>query len=271
MNLGLIGCGKMGKAFLRGALESGILTPQSTYICSRSPHSADDLKAQFGIQEVRSILELIDHVKVILIAVKPKDLPEVLRTLSMGGLQNHLIISLVAGITMDQIKTMTYDHARIARVMPNTPTMIGIGAAGFCLSDNTTPTDSHFVYTLVNAVGLAYAIPESLMDIVTGISGSGPAYMFTIIEAMADAGVLHGLPRDQAIKLAAQTMKGAAAMVLETNIHPAVLRDQVTSPGGTTIAALATLEKNKLRSTMIEGVTAATLKSKAIAQSTKVD
>ncbi len=266
MKLGLIGCGKMGKAFLRGALNAGVISPQTTVVCCRTPGTADDLKSEYNIREVQSILELIDQTNAILIAVKPKDMPSVLKTLSMGGAANHLLISVAAGMSLDTLRNLSGEHARIVRVMPNTPSMIGKGACAYCLTSNITPAEEKAVTALLNATGLALKTEESLMDAVTGVSGSGPAYMFTILESMADAGVLCGLSREISIKLAAQTMLGAAAMVLETGIHPSILRDQVASPGGTTIAGLAAMEQCGVRHGMIEAVCASARRSLEMAE-----
>lgn len=254
----------MGKAFLRGALNAGVISPDHTFIYDVHPQATADLKVDFNLQETLSVFELIAKTNVVLIAVKPKDLPDVLRIIHRGGGENHLIISVAAGITLRNILDLTGNYARIARIMPNTPCMLGVGASAYCVSPNATPADSAFVHKLAEASGLALPVEESLMDAVTGLSGSGPAYMFTMIEALADAGVLHGLPRDHAVKLAAQTMLGAATMVLRTGMHPGVLRDQVTSPGGTTIAGLAELERNGLRSALIQAVDAAVHRAQAI-------
>lgn len=261
MKLGLIGCGKMGKAFLRGALTAKVVEPDSTFVCCRTPGTADDLIRDFNISETQSILELIDKTNVILIAVKPKDMSEVLRALSMGGAERHLLISVAAGIPIHTILEQTSPGTRVARVMPNTPVMIGKGASAYCMSGNATPADEKAVAALLNATGLALKVDESLINSVIGISGSGPAYMFMILEAMSDAGVLCGLPRDTSLKLAAHTMLGAASMVIETGIHPAILREQVTSPGGTTIAGLAKMEELSVRHAMIEAASAATRKA----------
>lgn len=261
MKLGLIGCGKMGKAFLRGALDSGVIASESTFVCSRRLGAAADLTREYGVRETQSILELMDKCNTILVAVKPHDAPAVLRTLTMGGGEYHLIISVVAGLTIRVLRELTHPRARVVRVMPNTPAMVGKGASGYCLSDNITPAEEKAVQGLMLATGYAVKVEESLMNAVTGVSGSGPAYMMTILESMADAGVLLGLSREVSIKLAAQTMYGAAAMVLETGMHPAVLRDQVTSPGGTTIQGLAKLEKYGVRHAMMEAVKASAAKA----------
>lgn len=267
MKLGLIGAGKMGKAFLRGALNAGVASPQATYVYTRTPGVASDILNEYNLPETLSVLELIDKTNTLLIAVKPKDLPGVLRSLTMGGAENHLIISVVAGVEIETIRKLTHPNARVVRVMPNTPAMIGKGACAYCLSNNITPSDEKLVSGLLNATGIALKVEESLMDAVTGVSGSGPAYMLTIMEAMSDAGVLCGLPRDESIKLAAQTMLGAASMVLETGIHPSILRDQVTSPAGTTIAGIAAMEKHGVRHAMIEAVKASASRSAEIGKS----
>jgi pyrroline-5-carboxylate reductase len=147
---------------------------------------------------------------------------------------------------------------RVIRAMPNTPALVGMGAAAYCLGSTATRDDAATAARLLGAVGLAVEVPERLMDAVTGLSGSGPAYVYLVIEALADGGVRSGLPRADALKLAAQTVLGAASMVMETGEHPAVLKDMVTSPGGTTIAGLAELERHGLRAALIDAVTAAT-------------
>ena len=159
---------------------------------------------------------------------------------------------------MNALEAAAAQNLRIIRAMPNTPALVGKGAAGYCPGTRATRDDAQTARLLLGAVGLAVEVPERLMDAVTGLSGSGPAYVYLVIEALADGGVRAGLPRADAIRLAAQTVLGAAAMVLETGEHPAVLKDMVTSPGGTTIAGLAELERHGLRSALIEAVSAAT-------------
>ncbi|MBC8125803.1 MAG: pyrroline-5-carboxylate reductase, partial [Gloeobacteraceae cyanobacterium ES-bin-144] len=168
-----------------------------------------------------------------------------------------LVISIAAGITVAALETAAASQIRVIRAMPNTPALVGKGAAGYCIGTRATAEDAETARVILGSVGLAVAVPERLMDAVTGLSGSGPAYIYLVIEAMADGGVRQGLPREDALRLAAQTVLGAAAMVLETGKHPAVLKDMVTSPGGTTIAGLAELERRGLRAALIEAVVAA--------------
>jgi pyrroline-5-carboxylate reductase len=170
----------------------------------------------------------------------------------------RLVISIAAGITLAALEDAAGVQDRVIRAMPNTPALVGKGAAGFCLGTRATREDAAVAKHLLGSTGLAVEVPERLMNAVTGLSGSGPAYIYLVIEALADGGVRMGIPRADAIQLAAQTVLGAAAMVMETGQHPAVLKDMVTSPGGTTIAGLAELERNGLRSALIEAVTAAT-------------
>ena len=169
----------------------------------------------------------------------------------------RLVISIAAGVTLAALEAAVAENFRIIRAMPNTPALVGHGAAGYCLGSRATPADAATAQALLGAVGLAVQVPERLMDAVTGLSGSGPAYIYLIIEALADGGVRAGIPRADAARLAAQTVLGSAAMVLETGEHPAVLKDMVTSPGGTTLAGLAVLERHGVRSALIEAVTAA--------------
>ena len=177
---------------------------------------------------------------------------------------SKLFISIAAGIKIDDLKKSLKNDDRVIRVMPNTPAMIGQGASAQSKGKNATESDAEFVSKILNAVGISIEVPEKQLDAVTGLSGSGPAYIYTVIEALADGGVLVGLPKEKALTLAAKTVIGAAEMVMKSDEHPAKLRDQVASPGGTTIAGLAALESGKLRSTLIEAVKAATKRSEEL-------
>jgi pyrroline-5-carboxylate reductase len=176
----------------------------------------------------------------------------------MAAGQPRLVISIAAGLTLAALEDSAAENFRIIRAMPNTPALVGQGAAAYCLGTRATAEDSQIAKSLLGAVGIAIEVPERLMDAVTGLSGSGPAYIYLVIEALADGGVRAGIPRVDALRLAAQTVLGAASMVVETGDHPAVLKDMVTSPGGTTIAGLAVLERHGVRSALIEAVSAAT-------------
>lgn len=200
--------------------------------------------------------------EVILLATKPQDIAGALSDIAKAAAGKPLlVVSIAAGVTLGAMEKVAPENLRVVRAMPNTPALVGKGAAGYCLGTRATEEDAVITESLLGAVGLTARVPEKLMDAVTGLSGSGPAYIYLVIEALADGGVKAGLPRVDAIRLAAQTVAGAAAMVLETGEHPAVLKDMVTSPGGTTIAALAELEKYGVRSALIRAVDAATARS----------
>jgi pyrroline-5-carboxylate reductase len=205
---------------------------------------------------------------VILLAVKPQDMQPLLESLSENGKRQTskpLFLSIAAGITLKQLESGLGGSARVIRSMPNTPALILQGASAFASGKYATDTDARLASRVLGAVGTAQEVPEKLLDAVTGLSGSGPAYVYTVIEALADGGVLMGLPRATALQLAAQTVAGAAQMVLSTGKHPAALRDEVTSPGGTTIAGLEQLEKHGLRSALVQAVRKATERSKELA------
>jgi pyrroline-5-carboxylate reductase len=173
----------------------------------------------------------------------------------------HLIVSIAAGISLRQLADSLGSERRLVRVMPNMPCLVGASASGYAPGESATPEDVNLVDRLLNAVGRAFRLPEHLLDAVTGLSGSGPAFVYVMIEALSDGGVRMGLPREVATALAAQTVFGAAKMVLETGAHPAVLKDMVASPGGTTIAGLHALEQRGLRLALMDAVEAATRRS----------
>lgn len=258
LKLGIIGCGKMGTALLRGILSRGICAESD--ICASDSVEAAVAALREAHPEVvpGSNREVASRSDAVLLCVKPH---QVIATLGEIAAEpgNRLIISIAAGVSLEKMGRALEEGARVARVMPNTPALIGKGAAAYTLGAHCTPEDAGTVELLLSAVGHVEQVPEHLLDAVTGVSGSGPAYVYTIIEALADGGVVMGLTKPQALRLAAHTVAGAAEMVLRTGEHPAQLRDAVTSPGGTTIAALAKLEEKGLRSALIEAVrTAAT-------------
>jgi len=266
MKLGLIGCGKMGRALLEGALKNGIVKAEDVYVSSRTEETRAALAKELGVNAVASNTELANKADVVYICTKPNVTPIVLIELAESPecLDGTLLISAVAGMALVQIEQALPGSARVVRCMPNTPALIGKGAAAYTTGTNASGADAETTCKLLGAVGSVVEVAESLMDAVTGVSGSGPAYVYTFIEAMADGGVLKGLPRPQALELATQTVLGAASMVAETGLHPAILRDMVTSPGGTTIAAVKALEDNGFRSATIAAVVASTEKSKEL-------
>lgn len=259
MKLGVIGCGKMGTALVEGAVRAGVVAAAEICGCDPIAGSREAFARATGARTLATAAEVTAASDVILLCTKPHDALAALRAAAeTGGNDAKLVISIAAGLTLAALEEAAPAHFRVVRAMPNTPALIGKGAAAFCLGSRAGAEDAAVAEALLGAVGIAMQVPERLMDAVTGLSGSGPAYVYLFIEALADGGVRNGLGRGDALKLAAQTVMGAAAMVLETGEHPAVLKDAVTSPGGTTIAALAELEARGMRSAAIEAVTAAT-------------
>jgi len=264
LKLGLIGCGKMGGALLRGveqALGKGSLQLALSDVV---PEAVNSLRKCLSCKSITGTpAEVAAASDVIILAVKPADVRALCETLAnVKG--SRLYLSIAAGISILNLEAWLGGKQRVIRSMPNTPALVGKGAAAFARGSKTTVKDAALATKILGAVGTADEVAEKLLDAVTGLSGSGPAYIYTVIEALADGGVLMGLPRATALRLAAQTVAGAAEMVLETGKHPAALRDEVTSPGGTTIAALEKLEQHGLRNAMIQAVRAATEKSKAL-------
>ncbi|PLX94400.1 MAG: pyrroline-5-carboxylate reductase [Desulfuromonas sp.] len=263
--LGFIGGGNMAEALMKGLISSGVESRQ-ILVAELMPERRAYLEQTYQVQTTASSSEVMEQKKVVLLAVKPQALDAALMPLSDVFTDEHCLISILAGVTSTRIESILGGAPRIVRVMPNTPALIGAGAAGLCGGRHASAEDVALACTLFSCVGAVEVVAERLLDAVTGLSGSGPAYVYTIIEALADGGVLEGLPRSVALTLAAQTVAGAAQMVLETQEHPGVLRDRVCSPGGTTIAAMETLEQGNLRATLMGAVTRATQRSRELAE-----
>lgn len=264
MKLGVIGCGKMATALVQGAVAKGVVKAADVIGVARTEGSRLRFSEQTGARNTSSIADVVKESEVLLLATKPHDLPGIITAAELGKFPDKLFISVAAGVTLQTMEKLTDGTGRFVRTMPNTPSLVGKGAAAFALGDKCGAADREIVQSILGAVGLAVEVPERLIDAVTGLSGSGPAYIYLVIEAMADGGVQAGLPRADALKLAAQTVAGAAAMVLETGLHPAMLKDMVTSPGGTTIAGLAALEEGAIRSSFIAAVSAAVARAKEL-------
>jgi len=265
LSIGFIGAGMMASALMDGVLSKNVSTP-SQLSCSDVWDVARDNAAKKGIYATTSNADVCKKSKdVIILAVKPHIIPIVCNDISQlkdgDSSSDALIISIAAGVTLEQLQSNLPDGKRVVRVMPNTPCLVGEAASCFALGHHCTDADREMVKLIFGVVGLALEVQESLLDAVTGVSGSGPAYVFQFIEALSDGGVRAGLPRSVATTLAAQTVKGAAEMVLKTGKHPGELKDGVTSPGGTTIAGVQALEDGGLRSTVISAVCAATKRS----------
>ncbi len=261
MNLGVIGCGKMGTALVQGAIRAGVVNSGDVIGTDLIAAAAQNFSDVTGAKTTTDISEVLRACDVILLCTKPQDIYAALADFKPDASSGKLLISIAAGVRLADIEHKAPESVRVIRTMPNTPALVGKGAAAYCLGSRCLEGDESVVVSLLDAVGLAVCVPEKLMDAVTGLSGSGPAYVYLMIEALADGGVMAGLSRADSIRLAAQTVSGAAEMVLCTGDHPAKLKDMVTSPGGTTIAGLSVLEGRNVRSALIDAVMAAAARS----------
>ena len=261
--LGLIGGGRMAEALISGVLSSRLFEPGTICVADPDVTRQDHLKRHYGVQVSRVNDEVVRASDIVMLAVKPQVLADVLR--GMGtGVGHRLVVSVAAGVPICRIQEFLGPQTSIIRAMPNTPAMVGAGMTALAVGPGVGPEAVARVQQIFEAVGKVALLEERLMDAVTGLSGSGPAYIFLAIEAMADGGVKMGLPRETASILAAQTVLGAARMVLESGQHPARLKDQVASPGGTTIAGLHRLEQGGLRAVLMDAVEAATRRSQEL-------
>ncbi len=264
--IGFIGAGNMGEALIKGILKAKLLSSQKVCASDIRETKLKQFQKTYGIKTFKDNKELVSQVNIILLAVKPQNMEEVLSEIAPVIEKKHLVISIAAGITTSYISKRLNDKISVVRIMPNTPALIQEGASALAMGKHANKSDIKSVQKLFESVGKTVVVDESLMDAVTGLSGSGPAYVFLFIEALADAGVKMGLSRSVALLLSAQTCLGAARMVSETGEHPAKLKDMVTSPGGTTISGLHALEAGGLRTTIMDAVEAATRRSKELGQ-----
>lgn len=260
----VVGGGNMGEALASGMVNAAYARPEDVVVAEPLAARAGHLREKWGFRVVSDGAEAAPGADKVIIAVKPQALDAVLGGLKDALAHRPLLISVAAGAPTTRFTGILGDEARIVRVMPNTPALVGEGAAGLCAGGRASEADLSEAKRLLESVGRAVVLPESLMDAVTGLSGSGPAYVFQFIEALADGGVRAGLPREEAMTLAAQTALGAARMLLETGEHPGRLKDMVASPGGTTIAGLHALESGGLRAAVMDAVMAAARRSEEL-------
>ena len=262
--IGFIGAGQMARALAKGFVQAKLVSPDKILaadpVAAAAEQFANEIPAA-GLLPTNAAVA--SRASVVFLATKPQNMGAVFGELAGHFSPEKLVVSIAAGVTLAKLEA-GLKTARVVRVMPNTPALIGQGAAAYALGSGASADDGRLVGQLLSAVGKAHPVEEKLLDAVTGLSGSGPAYVYVMIEALADGGVRMGLPREIAAALAAQTVRGAAAMVLETGQHPSVLKDQVASPGGTTIAGLAALEDRGLRAALIAAVEAATRRSQEL-------
>lgn len=266
LSIGMVGGGQMGEALIRGMIESDLIAAENISVAEPMGRRREYLEKTYGINGVESPAELTGKSQVILLAVKPQIMEPVLRQYSAQLTKEHLLISIAAGIPLSCIEQLAGEHLRIIRVMPNTPALVLAGASAMSGNQNIRQEDMEIAQQIFSAVGICIEVPENLLDAVTGLSGSGPGYVFTFLEAMIDGGVLAGLPRPVAEELAVQTLYGSAKLAMETKEPAAVLKGRVTSPGGTTITGIQALEEGGLRGTVMTAVEAATERSKALGQ-----
>lgn len=256
----------MGEAILQGLLRSQIVSAERLWVSDIRPERLTALREKYGIKVCERNQELIKAVDVLILAIKPQSLAEVLQDIGQQVSSQQLVISIAAGIGLDFLQRFFPANTPLIRVMPNTPALIGEGVSALALGQFAGPEHEAVGRQIFGALGQVVVVAEQMMDGVTGLSGSGPAYVFLFLEALTDAGVRVGLSRDLALTMATQTVIGAARLVQVTGQHPAVLKDMVTSPGGTTIAGLHVLEEGKMRGTLISAVVAATERSKELSK-----
>jgi pyrroline-5-carboxylate reductase len=262
--IGFLGAGNMAEAIIRGLLEGTGAAPDRIWASVPKQERADMLGQRYGIRVTTDNTELVANVQILVLAVKPQIMDRVLLEVGKKVAKDALVISIAAGISTEAIETRLSPGTHVIRAMPNTPALVRSGATALSPGAHATDEDLAAARFIFDAVGISLVLDESQLDAVTGLSGSGPAYVFLILEAFADAGVKVGLSRRDAQQLAAQTMMGASKMLLETNEHPGRLKDMVTSPGGTAIVGLHTLEQGGLRTTLINAVESATRRAQEL-------
>jgi pyrroline-5-carboxylate reductase len=263
--IALIGAGNIGQALIGGLIRRGDVLSEQIRATRRNPYAIDEILTRFpGIHAGVDNADAVRGASVIVLAVKPQNAKEVMQTIRPHIPSDALFISVLAGVTTDSIVQSLGQNLAVVRSMPNTPALVDEGATAISGGQFADATHLAVAQRIFEAVGIVQIVPEYLMDAVTGLSGSGPAYIYMVIEALTDGGVKQGLTRSTALKLAAQTVYGAAKLVLETGKHPAILRDEVTTPGGTSIAAVAELESHGLRTMLINAVATATARSQEL-------
>ncbi|MBR1759168.1 MAG: pyrroline-5-carboxylate reductase [Lachnospiraceae bacterium] len=264
--ISFIGAGNMGGAILAGILAAGKAKPEEIMAADLSTAKRDELKEHYGVLVTADNKEAAKQAEILVLAIKPVFLPGVMEEIRDVIPSDCVVVSIVAGQTIARLEEMLVHPHKLVRVMPNTPALVGEGMSGLSknarMEDPACAAEAEEIYQIFASLGKAEWIPERLMDCVTGVSGSAPAFIFQLIEAMADAAVLEGMPRTQSYTFAAQTVLGSAKMVLELHKHPAELKDMVTSPGGTTIEGCKVLEQEGFRAAMMDAIHAACEKSR---------
>ncbi len=264
--IGFIGSGNMASAIIGGILNAGLATKEDLCASDASSAAREKIESTFGIRTFASNKETADFADILFLSVKPVYIETVISDIKDSISPDTLVISIAAGQTLSTLEGHFGKDMHIIRTMPNTPALVGAGMAALSPNALVTEEEKEIAVQLFNSFGKCEIVPESLMDAVTGVSGSSPAYVYMFIEAMADAAVAEGMPRAQAYTFAAQSVLGSAKMVLETGKHPGELKDMVCSPAGTTIEAVAVLEKNGFRHAVIDAERACIIKSKEMSK-----
>jgi pyrroline-5-carboxylate reductase len=259
----------MAEAMIRGLVRGKHVSADHIAASDPRQERLDELRTEYGIEVTTQNREVVQRCGLIVLSVKPQILDKVLREVGEAIKPGTLVVSIAAGVDTETIEEAVPEGVRVVRAMPNTPAMVGAGATAIAAGKHASDADLATAKAMFDAVGITVQLDESLLDAVTGLSGSGPAYIFLILEALADAGVKVGLSRRNAQRLAAQTVMGSAKLLLETDEHPGRLKDMVTSPGGTAIAGLHTLEEGGLRTTLINAVETATKRARELGRGGK--
>ena len=266
--VGFIGSGNMGEALIKGLTAANVVPGEMIWASDVRGDRLKEIAGTYGIKLASDNLHLVREADIVIMAVKPQIMAPVLREIASVFSRRKLMISLAAGVSTESIRASLGKDGRLIRVMPNTPALVLEGVTAIAKAEGLEPEDMDVAGEIFSAVGRVVVLDESLMDAVTGLSGSGPAYVALVIESLADGGVKMGLDRITAMTLATQTVLGAAKLLLETRLHPGALKDMVSSPGGTSIAGVAALEEGGIRTTFIKAVERATQRSKELGRGT---
>lgn len=263
-NIGFIGCGKMAQAIIGGILKSNLVNPSQIIASARTENTLEDVKSRWNIQTRLSNIGAAEEADILFLAIKPDAHREVIDEIKDSVRSDAIIITIAAGISLTFLEQSFGRKVRAVRTMPNTPSLVGEGMSVLSANESVSPDDMEIVEKIFSCIGRAAFMEEKVMDAIPAISGSSPAYVYMFIEALADGGVKAGLPREQSYQLAAQAVLGAAKMVLETGLHPAELKDEVCTPGGATIEAVAELERKGFRAAVMSAMDQCFEKTKAL-------
>jgi pyrroline-5-carboxylate reductase len=264
--VGFIGCGKMAQAMIEGMIRSNIVQPGAIMASALTDETVRSVKEKYSIFVSSHNIEVAKHADILILAIKPNIHDAILKEIADAVDEHKVIITIAAGINLEYIESFFHTKTKVVRAMPNTPSLVGEGMTAICHNEQVNEEDLEKVLLLFNSFGKTEVLVEELMDSIPAISGSSPAYVYMFIEALADGGVKQGIPRKQAYKLAAQAVLGAAKMVLETERHPGELKDDVCTPGGATIEAVAALEQEKFRSAILTAMDHCTQKTKRLSK-----